>query len=328
MSFNVAKREMIAKREATAGTKESVVDADFDVRMRQVEFTPDIQGGDEDSKFVTGDYGEDISISGIRGATFNTMTKLATASAIDSAPKWGKLAEGCGLVGTQYLATGYGYEPLQSGDKQTLSFYKVDISDDGTPVGIQSSCAGVMGNLTLSAEGVGSPIMLNYEFKGKFDGIADVPNGSILSLTSPDTTIGAKFMNGTATIGGVSYCVQSFNFNTGNTIEYLPCPSEATGILTSTIVNRQPRMTITLLAPTATSYNPFSNVTTENTEEVVLTFGDWTLTIPVAQVLSYSESELNGRLAYELSIKCLRNAGANASLQDESTFQLLQGATA
>jgi hypothetical protein len=328
MAFNVAKTIMVAKREAVAGTPETLVDADFDVRMREVEFTPDIQGGDEDSKYVTGDYGEDIAISGIQGATFTNMVKVASGSAIDVAPKWAKLAEACGAVGESFVGTGYGFEPKQAGDKQTATFHKVGVSDDGTPVGLQSSTAGVMGNMTISAEGVGSPVMVNFEWKGKFSGITDVPNGSIPVLTAPDATIGAKFMNGTASIWGQELCVQSFSLNVGNTIEYLPCPSEATGILTSTIVNRQPRMEMTLFAPPASVFNPFAELTTEQEELILLSFGDWTIEIPRGQILSYSETDLNGRLAYELSIKCNRNAGGDPTMADESTWRLIQGATA
>ena len=69
----------MGKREAVAGVAETLVSADFDVRARAVEFSPDIQGGDEDSKYTTGDYGEDIAISGIQGASTTTETKMASA---------------------------------------------------------------------------------------------------------------------------------------------------------------------------------------------------------------------------------------------------------
>ena len=248
--------------------------------------------------------------------------------ALEDAPKYGKFLEGCGLVGQSYAGTGYSWEPLASGDKQTLTLNKIDISDDGTSVGVQSAMAGVMGNLTLSAEGVGSPIKFGYEWKGKFSGITDIPNGSLPVLTSPDTTIGAKLMNGSASIWGQELCIQSFNLNLGNTIEYLPCPSEETGILYATIVNRQPRMTLTLIAPPKSTFDPFGEVTTEQEDLIVLSFGDFILHIPRGQILSYSETDLNGRLGYELNIKLNRNAGASPTMADESTFQLLQGATA
>lgn len=328
MAYNIAKKIIVAKIESVQGTAETLTSADFDVRMRELEFTPDIQGGDEDSKFVTGDYGEDVAISGIQGANITTMTKLTQGSAIDTAPKWDKLAYGCGLVGTSYAGTGYGWEPLQAGDKQTLTMVKTEISDDGTPVGLSSSTAGVMGNLTLSAEGVGSPLKVGYEFKGKFSGLTDLPNGSLLSLTAPDTTIGAKLMNGTASIWAQDMCIQSFNLNLGNTIEYLPCPSEETGILYSTITNRQPRMTMTLIAPPKSVFDPFSEVTLNQEDAILLTFGGFSLEVPRGQILSYNETDLNGRLGYEINVKLNRNSGADSDLADESTFRLIQGADA
>ena len=328
MAFNIAKRILVGARESVAGTAETLVNADFDVRARAVEFTPDIQGGDEDSKFATGDYGEDIAISGVRGGSTTNETKLASASAIDSAPKYGKFFEACGLVGESFAGTGYGFQPLSSGDKQTLTLNKIDISDDGTSVGIKSAMAGVMGNMTIGAEGVGAPIKVAYEWKGKFSGLTDLPNGSIPTLTAPDTTIGAKLMNGVATIWGQDLCIQSFSLNLGNTIEYLLCPSDETGILTSTITNRQPRMTLTLIAPPKSTFDPFAEVTGEGEDSILLTFGDWSLIVPRGQILSYSETDLNGRLGYELNIKLNRNSGADANLEDESTFQILQGAIA
>ena len=257
------------------------------------------------------------------------MTKLSTAtSAPDVAPKWGKLAESCGLVGTSYAGTGYGYEPLQSGDKQTSTFHKIGISDDGTPVGLQSSTAGVMGNMTISAEGVGSPLKINYDFKGKFSGITDIANASIPSLTSPDTTVGAKFMNGVSTvIFGQNLCVQSFSLDLGNTVEYLACPSDGTGILYSSIVNRQPRMEMTVIAPTGGTFDPHFLTSFEQENGISFTFGEWSIDIPRAQLLSYAESDANGKLAYDLTIKLNRNSGADATMQDESTFRLLQGTT-
>ncbi len=126
MAFNIAKKILIAKRETTAGILEPLVDADFDLRMREVEFTPDIQGGDEESKFTTGDYGGDTAISGIRGASFTSMTKMAQGATLGTAPKWGKLLEACGAVATTYVGTGYGFEPLQAGDQQTAKFAKID----------------------------------------------------------------------------------------------------------------------------------------------------------------------------------------------------------
>jgi len=135
-------------------------------------------------------------------------------------------------------------------------------------------------------------------------------------------------MNGTVSIWGVELCVQSFSLNLGNTIEYLPCPSEETGILTATIVNRQPRMEMTLLAPPASVFNHFLAVPTEQEEAIILSFGDWSLEIPRGQILSYGETDANGRLAYELSIKLNRNAGGDPTMADESTFRLIQGAIA
>jgi hypothetical protein len=327
-SFNIAKRILVAKRESVKGTAETLADADFNVRMRGIEFTPDLQGGDTESKFATGDYGGDTAISGIKGATFTSFTKLSQGATLGTAPKWGKLLESCGAVGTQYTTTGYGYEPLQAGDSQTSTFANVEISDDGTPVGLQDTAKGVMGNFTLSAEGVGSPIKIDYEWKGAFTTLADVANGDILALTSPDTSVGASFLNGTSTIGGTAFCVQSFSFNAGNTIEYLQCPSEATGIKYATIVNRMPTMTITMNAPTASSYNPYDVVKNNTEAEVVLSFGSFTFTAPVAQVVNYSKTDINGRLGYELTLKLNRNSGTNANISDEATWQLLQGATA
>jgi hypothetical protein len=87
-------------------------------------------------------------------------------------------------------------------------------------------------------------------------------------------------------------------------------------------------MTITLIAPAVGTYNPFTEVTTENEASIVLGFGGYTLEVPKGQVLSYSETDLNGRLGYELSIKCNRNGGLDVDLADESTFRLIQGADA
>ena len=328
--YNMMKKITVAKREAVAGTAETLADADFDVRIRGVEFTPDIQGGDEDSKFVDGTYAEDVAISGFQGGTMTNETKLAASSTdLATAPKYGKLLEGCGSVSTTYGVVGIQYEPLSSGDKQTLTLQNVTISNDSTPVGIGENLAGVMGNFTLGAEGVGSVIKMAYDWKGKFSGQTDIPNGSLLALTAPDTSTAVKFMSGTATIGGSNTCIQSFSLDAGNTVEYLPCPDEATGVLYASIVNRQPRMTMTILADSVAGYDPFTIVVGQTVEAVQTIFGDFTLDVPQMQVLSYSVTEVaGGRRGYELTCKLLGNNGSNSDLADESTWALLQGARA
>ena len=61
---------------------------------------------------------------------------------------------------------------------------------------------------------------------------------------------------------------------------------------------------------------------------ILLAFGDWSIEIPRGQILSYGESDANGKLAYDLTIKLNRNAGGDPTMADESTFRLLQGAIA
>lgn len=319
------KRFIVGKAEAVAGTAETLADADFDVRARGPEFTPDLTVDDEASKFANAAYTEDTSIAGMEGAGVTFMTKVAEGASLTTKPKAWKMLNGCGLVDKTYTLTGVALQDSVEGDLQTMTIGSYDVNSGSSPDAVGDLIAGAMGNAQISVDGVGGSIQVQYDFGGKYQSSLDVANANLLALTSPDTTVAEAFKGITVTFGGTALCVQNFNLDLGNTVEYVKCPDESTGIKYKKIVSRAPRLTATVLKEDIATYDPLTKWKNMTSDNIVFTFGNFVLDIPRAQLLTWSNADESGTVAQQLNIKLLQNLGQDSDIDDTATFELLQG---
>lgn len=324
--YDIAERVMVCGLEGSPGTAETLDSSDFDVRMRGIEFTPDISMDDEASSFATGDYLGDEVVHGTQAVDFNIETKIADGDAIYTAPKQTKLFQMCGLKQTVHPETGVSWQDVPEMDITTGTFENYRISKGASPTGIKQVFAGCMGNLVLSAENIGAPVKAAYSFKGKYVSSATVANGSLLSLTDPDTSVAKPFLDNTTTIGSYSACTQNFTLDFGNTINNIMCNSESTGILHATIAGkRTPNLSLGVLLNSGTFYDERAKIVGEVIEEIVIPWGNWTIKIPRAQVLAAPTADFDGLEGLQLSIKPLRNGGEDSDISDKASIQILQG---
>lgn len=329
MSYSTGKRIIVGKLESTAGTAETLADADFNVRARGIEVSPELEVDDEASKYATGDYLEDESVAGLQKLSQPFTVKMApsgTPATVD--PAWWKFMEGCGCTTKNYTTTGVAIQDDETGDTKTMTIESFDIARGSAPVAVKDQSAGAMGNAVLSVDAVGGVGMVAFNFTGKYTGESDVTNANIPVLTSPDTTVAPAFKNATVTIGGVATCLKNFSLDMGNTISPELCPAEATGILNYKIDSRAPRLTVTFLMPAVSTYGALSKWSAETVEAVSIAWGDFTLKIPRAQILTFSKADESGSIAYQMTMKCLRNGGSDSDIADGASFELLQGARA
>jgi len=329
--YNSKLRVLVGKIESTKGTAETLVDSDFDVRIRDIS-APDLSNigvDDESSMFATGGHGGDISIIGERPVTLSCSIKLANGGASATEPLSWKFLKACGLVSKTYSTNGVALQDSVDGDDATMTLGVYDIQMGSTPTAVLYSIAGSMGDCTIGCEGVGMPVKMDFEFTGKIASVSDVANADIPVLTSPNTTTPAKGLSNTVTINGSSAKINSWSLALGNTVAQIKSVGESTGIFHSVIQARNPVLTLDPYQQSVANEDVFAALVGETTGVVSVSTGEaipFTLKIPVAQLLPYSIEDRDGLTSHSRQYRALRNAGSDSDIADESTFELLQGA--
>lgn len=321
-------RYLVGKLESTPGTAETLADADFNVRVRNVEYSPVVEMDDEGSKAATGDHTLIESIPGVRTCQVTFSMPWAWSGDAATPPTVTKFLQGCGLVEDTYALTGVGWTPKKAGDGATMTLEVYETAIGATPVGHKAIIAGAMGNCTLSAETVGGPLTLNFTFTGKLTDIQDVTNPNLLELTSPDTTRADSFLNNTFTLGGTAECISAFELDFGNDIQPVQCQSDATGVQYYRVASRQPRFSCNPLITEVSSNDVFSKVTTPTVEAISLAQpdGHLTITAPRAQNLQMGVGTREGLSNWDYNYKLLRNTAGATAIAKEQSFELLHGA--
>lgn len=322
------KRVIAGKAESTPGTKETLADTDFNVKLDGSEGAYDLQFDDTSSRYHTGGYNSGPVVHGIQGSGMKTNCMVHDGNAIDSAPKQGKFMEACGYKETIYTSAGVSYQDSPDADLQTITLNNIAVSQGSTDGIIVDEYAGCMGNMVISAESIGKPVKIAYDFKGKLSGVSDQTRASLLELTSPDTSIVKPFQGGNSvTIGSFASCIQSFSLDCGNVIAPTLCKSDDTGIKYFSKMSSDPILTMVILLDTVSNYDYLTKVIAETKEPGLITWGNWSIIAPQMQILTPVRQDANGLEALQLSFKLLRNGGTNSDLENESSHMILQGAT-
>jgi len=316
--------------EGTAGTAETLADADYNVRVRNITLKHITEMHDEDSKFSTGDHGEDNAIAGNQTAVVEGDIRCCWGGAAGTAPTWWKFPMICGASNVSFTTTGEALEPLKAYDAKTgtIVIQEPDLSGSAQ----QTTLAGCVGNMVISADAVGAPIMAHFTITGKVSSVTTVTSGDILALTSPDTTIAERFLDADVTLSGITTgnLVSSWSLDFGNEVQPLYDQSETTGIDYYTIVTRKPRLSINPLKqlPSAWDVQDYWRDMTEGTVSIDIgSAHHFLLTVPVAQILDAGTGTREGYQNWDLVYKCERNGTTSATINDEATWQILNGAT-
>ena len=327
-------RWMAVKLEGTPGTIETVADSDFNVRIRNIEITPNIPVDDEGAKYQTGNHAEDESLHGAQSVTIKCAVRAAWGGAVATPPDWWKLAQACGCGVLSYTTAGRGLVGRNAYDDTTASIIIADkeIGSSGGPITTLYKCAGCMGNMTLKADKVGDPWLAEFEFTGK---LVDVVDGTALVLTSPQTELGEMFLSNVLTIDSVAKKVSKFQFTMGNTVSPIADQSNATGYSHYVITDRKPRFSCDPLAVKQATTDWLNDLLTENTGSATLATAaatpHFTLRFPDLQPITTALASREGLVAWENNYKALMNGPATGALVDstlthEDTWELLQGA--
>ena len=94
------RRTLIGKKEAVPYTAETLADADFNVRIRDITYSKEIV--EYQRKLALGHLDASESIMGKRTGSVSFVVELAVGDDAGTAPNWGKFLEGCGFKETVY----------------------------------------------------------------------------------------------------------------------------------------------------------------------------------------------------------------------------------
>lgn len=304
MAFLSKLTAVACKAETVPGTSMALADADNNVRIWDLAISSlDVQMDASPSKYATGDFGNGESIPGPQSAKITGTTKFWSDSPTEAA--WTKLAKGCGCL-TASGAGGWTLYPSKLAVSNSLTFGIYMLEGAAVPSGLHYDFNGCVGNCNIGVAGVGKPYEMKWEFTGGLDDINDITSASIPQLTLATYTIPDRFLNGSFTIGGVSGCISTMEFNFGNTVAPIECVGAETGYSQYIITEMNPTLTVNPLITRNTTYDPWNDLVTGTIKEIIIETADFKLTIPRAQVQSLGVGDRNGVGEYPITFSCLR----------------------
>lgn len=328
MSFQGDFTHLIFKEEVTPGTAVTLSASDFNIPVLQasIEYEPNIEIDDENAKEATGYHYETLSNTGARWATITVSTYWRYSGTAATPPNVAKLAKACGATETVYGAVGVGWEDGITGDISTVTIGMRERERGSATQHIVKLFAGCMGNMTLSCEGIGKPLIANFKFMGKI--VSNTDSSSAIALGTLNTANPLKYLGSSTTIMGSSLLVSSFAFDMGNDIQPKYKDSESTGIINFEIAKRSPRFSCNPLMERVATFDAYSKTVdmTTGSNEIAFNTNELIITLPRTQILTATEAEREGLKNWDFNLKCLNDDGTNANIADTSCWQLLQGA--
>lgn len=326
----------------TPGHEMALVNADFNCRLRGLSLTPKWDEDDANSKYATGDHGEDESISGARSGEISFSDKIAVPDVTDLSkmPVYAKFLRGMGMEIVKHVdpcLAGLGLEflPMASADNTAMTIWHIYKENAAMPRGLAFCFSGCKGTGDIGAAGIGKPYLLNGKFSGKYTRTVDLTNAQILELTAPETTLPEKMLSNLVNINFGSaneLFISTWKLDFGNEVQPLINQAEATGYDYFGIVTRKPRFTCDPIQKLLANENFDNLVSNETTGTIQITSAislpHITINIPKAQLVTPAMAAREGYVAQNRTYRCLRNNNVALELPEEACWSILFGVRA
>ena len=322
--FLVNKTTIAAKLEAVPYTAETLVDADFNIRIKN-DITYNGEMDEYRRKYLDATLDHDLSVIGRQRGTVSFTVDMAPSAtgSEDVPPAWSKLLQACGFIEQVLAPDGVQWFPDVTQTHSPITLWIQETLEGAAPNGLVTKFDGVMGNVTFTIGTVGEPVQMNFEFSGSFQIVEDVLNAAILVPTALSTVKPGAILGSTVTVGGVAQDLDTFEFNMGNSIQEWIDPVEATGIVGFYKDAFEPTLT---MDPTLKQlsvdpvYTEWLACTPGAVSVVVATTGGpaITLSAPVAQRINQDMGDRNGA---RLSV----NTWLLTKQSGNDVFKILQG---
>jgi hypothetical protein len=309
MPFVTKLRAIATKQESVVGTAETLTTADNNLRLMDLGVTAEVTMDSNPTKYATGDFGLGESIPGPQSSKVTGTTKFWSDGTTEAA--WTKLAKSCGCATTS-AAGGYDLYPSVAAINNSLTIGIYDKSSVTTDTALKYEIVGAVGNCSIKADGVGKPYLMAWEFTGGLNDIADLAVSSIPAFSASSQIIPDRFLAGSITIGSHSACASTMEFNFGNTVAPVECQSAPTGYAQYIITDVVPTLTINPLLTKNSTYDPWGKLVAGTIEQIVIETAQFKLTIPRAQITTFSVGDRSGIQETPLTFNCLRPTSAGS----------------
>lgn len=326
------------KQETTSGTAVDIADSDLNLRIYDVEVSPNLEFAEENPQYLTGDYASDEAVPGKQTAEISGAVRYRWSGTVDTEPAVAKILKLGNMHKNAYTTVGIGYQDTPSGtDNATYTIqYLIPKSGSGTDAW-SIKLAGCKANaMSLAGENVGAPIMLNFTAVGKVVEVKDVANADIPTLNESnlDSAMPERLIDAPATVVGESVKIGSFELDFGLTATPIDNQGDSTGIDYYEITAKEPVLSCdpyTSLIADRTGNGLYSDAATPTLGETKLTFGDASndhlvIYSPNSQAMSPAIQDKEGLTAWDLSVRFRRNGQTSSNIPSNASFELLQGA--
>lgn len=198
-----------------------LLQADFDLLVEDIKYSPNI----EESKlnYANGDSSAFKSVMGKSDCTVSFKVPMTQGATAATAPKWFKCAKACGAKETTYTTTGISLTPDISCGAVPAYIEIHEVSDGASPIPLVIQVRGAMGAMKIVPNNVGTPVYVEFEFKGVLQGIED--RAALTKPTGYDTVQPAVLMNTTVTVFGEAIDIEKFTLDTKNKVELYTDPA-------------------------------------------------------------------------------------------------------
>ena len=319
-AFKLDSRVMGGALESTPGTAETLVAGDFDVRIKDLSVSEEIE--EYGRKYSRGHHGADASVMGKQTGTLSFSVDVAGSGTAGTAPAWAKYLKACGYSETIVAVTSVTYAPDAAADCTPITLELRDFYCDSTPAQHVTKLAGAMGSVNVVTDNVGAPMRLEFEFKGKLVSEADATGAGIFTVSGTDTTAPPAVLSATITNAGIAQRLDTFTLTGGEDIQILTDPADSTGWLHAMVNTREATFQgdpeLRKVADEAVYTNWRDGVLTALSVVVGADAGNIvTIAAPKAQIITSSRGNRNGAITRELQSKLVATSG-----NDEFTIAL------
>lgn len=221
----ISQKMMIGCRiESVPYTIEAAVE--YDILARNPTVSPSIE--EYARKYAVGDFDSFESVMGKRMGEITFACDLQGSGTAATAPKVGKLLQGCGFRVTTGVA-GVDYVKDSGVNKTPLTFFVVFKGAGVSPTGVIVKLRGCMGDVEFLIAKTGDPIQANFKFQGAIVSITDLASTAIPGLTGHDTTIPPSTLSAQLLYRSSAMQANNISIKMNNDIQMLPDMNQAEG---------------------------------------------------------------------------------------------------
>jgi hypothetical protein len=296
---------MIFKAQANAYVREEPLAANFTIEKYDVgEPSYDIPS-ETIGKRSNGKYNDGPAYSQDRKIQLpDFKTDFLWSGDVTQEPQFFELMKSCGYT---IVNNGPNPELIWEGspDCQALSGDLYYYTCGAQPTALKHKARSIVGNAEIGAEGPNSPILVSFtSMMGAYLGNEDVSSAAIPAITGNDAAPVEQMGKYTVSVGGVTYQVQTWNFNPNNTIS-TEGGNNPEGVARMKVSGQSARLTMTATALPVATDDPvqdiFDNVVLGSITFTGGTGAHYDITFDFADVVEIQPSDSDGTLSFDLT---------------------------